>query len=261
MGETIKRSKMGRPPLPPGERRGASMGFRPTPQIRAKLEQAAHENGRSMSQEVEARLEASFLDEEARDREMGGKELHALFRLLGAAAEIIEARTGKICSEDWDTGMAVFSAWQRLLVDAMPKTPAAMQKTIQILAGPTEELSVPDLAQVRQLLNEHPGTEMTDEDLQRIEEAMKTSDQDSRWGRTSMYEPEHFIEAGSVRDPFPQRQIPEPPPTELYNIAVDRLELDNVAEANPDRVRRMLGQLEGWFEEVESERATIADAW
>jgi len=173
MSETIKRSKMGRPPLPPGERRGASMGFRPTPEIRAKLEQAAHENGRSMSQEVEARLEASFLDEEARNREMGGKELRALFRLLGAAAEIIEARTGKNWSEDWDTGMAVFSAWQRLLVDAMPKTPAAVQKAIQSLAGPTEELSVPDLAQVRQLLKEHPGTEMTDEDLQRIEEAMK----------------------------------------------------------------------------------------
>ncbi len=175
MGETIKRSKMGRPPLPPGERRGASMGFRPTPQIRAKLEQAAHENGRSMSQEVEARLEASFLDEEARNREMGGKELQALFRLLGAAAEIIEARTGRNWSEDWETGIAVFSAWQRLLVDAMPKTPAAVQKTIQDFPGVTETLSDPDLVLVQKLIEGHPGAEMTDEYLQSFEAATRAA--------------------------------------------------------------------------------------
>ena len=48
-----------------------------------------------------------------------------------------------------------------------------------------------------------------------------------------------------------------PPPPELYNIATDPLELDNVAEAHPDRVRRMRTKLEAWFEEVEAERATI----
>ena len=159
--------------LPPGEGKRVPLNMRTTQETRDRLAKAAADSGRSLVQEVEYRLERSFLDEDARDREMGGKGLHALFRLLGAAAEIIEARTGKNWSEDWDTGMAVFSAWQRLLVDAMPKTPAAVQKTIQILAGPTEELSVPDLAQVRQLLNEHPGTEMTDEDLQMLEEAMK----------------------------------------------------------------------------------------
>ena len=55
-----KKSKMGRPPLPPGKRRGPSMGFRPTPEIREKLEAAARANGRSMSQEIEERLGQSF---------------------------------------------------------------------------------------------------------------------------------------------------------------------------------------------------------
>ncbi len=63
--KTKKPSKprMGRPPLPPGTRRGASMGFRPTPEIREKLEEASKANGRSMSQEVEHRLERSFIEE------------------------------------------------------------------------------------------------------------------------------------------------------------------------------------------------------
>lgn len=43
-----------------GHKRAASMGFRPTPEIRQKIEQAAGRNGRSMSQEIEHRLELSF---------------------------------------------------------------------------------------------------------------------------------------------------------------------------------------------------------
>ena len=39
------------------------MGFRPTPEIREKLEEASKANGRSMSQEVEHRLERSFTEE------------------------------------------------------------------------------------------------------------------------------------------------------------------------------------------------------
>ena len=56
--------KMGRPTLPKDQRRGASMGFRPTPEIRQRLEAAAQENGRSMSQEIEHRLERSFIMED-----------------------------------------------------------------------------------------------------------------------------------------------------------------------------------------------------
>jgi hypothetical protein len=37
------------------------MGFRTTSEIRARLEAAANESGRSLTQEIEHRLEASFL--------------------------------------------------------------------------------------------------------------------------------------------------------------------------------------------------------
>ena len=84
------RSKRGRPPLPPGEKKLDAMGFRPTPEVREKLEAAAKENGRSLSREVESRLEQSFLNEEAKYETFGGKHTYGLMRLLGSAVSLVE---------------------------------------------------------------------------------------------------------------------------------------------------------------------------
>ena len=120
MAKKQSKTKMGRPPLSPGKRRGASMGFRPTPGIRGKLEEAAKANGRSMSQEVEHRLERSFEGDEA----LGGLQLHGLLHFLVGVAKIIQARNGKSASDDWKTGLAVRHAWKRLIFDWLPKPPA-----------------------------------------------------------------------------------------------------------------------------------------
>ncbi len=93
MTKKQSKPKMGRPPLPPDKRRGASMGFRPTPTIRAELEKAARANGRSMSHEVEARLERSFV-------EFGKEETFLVARLLANAIQTIEAVTGKNWMDD-----------------------------------------------------------------------------------------------------------------------------------------------------------------
>jgi len=77
--------------------------------------------------------------------------------------------------------------------------------------------------------------------------------------RVSMYEPEHFIQNGILRGPYPPREIPAPPPPELYHIAEDPLEQRNLADKYPERVSKLLCELETWFEEVEAERSTIND--
>ena len=59
------------------------MGFRPTPKIREKLEEAAKENGRSMSQEVEHRLEQSFLRTDIEAVGLGRPNDIGFLRLLG----------------------------------------------------------------------------------------------------------------------------------------------------------------------------------
>ncbi|MCE2494804.1 MAG: hypothetical protein J4F40_19800 [Alphaproteobacteria bacterium] len=58
-----------------------------------------------------------------------------------------------------------------------------------------------------------------------------------------------------MADPDPVRVIPAPMPTELYNIDTDPLEMNNVASEHPERVGRMLTELENWFETVDAERA------
>jgi hypothetical protein len=52
----------------------------------------------------------------------------------------------------------------------------------------------------------------------------------------------------------PDRIIPDPPPPELYNIASDPLEQNNLAPNDPERTRVMLAELETRFESVETDR-------
>lgn len=90
-----------------------------------------------------------------------------------------------------------------------------------------------------------------------IREAMEVPD--LQWLHTCMYEHEYFIEHGIIREPDPPREIPAPPPAELYNLAEDPLERRDLASQHPDIAHHLLVDLENWFEEVEAERRTIGD--
>jgi arylsulfatase A len=78
-----------------------------------------------------------------------------------------------------------------------------------------------------------------------------------------------FIEAdirerehpGSIQDilPVPGIRYPDAEAPELYNIADDPGEQNNMADAQPDRVHRLLVELETWFESVEEDRRSIDD--
>lgn len=69
----------------------------------------------------------------------------------------------------------------------------------------------------------------------------------------------HKENPAAVQDilPVPRLRKLEPEPPQLYNLADDPGERVDLAAAEPDRVYRMLGDLEQWFEDVEAERATI----
>jgi arylsulfatase A len=93
----------------------------------------------------------------------------------------------------------------------------------------------------------------------RIDEVVRITDEDARRLRVSMYEPERFIDGGIVDGPGLPYALPPPPPPQLYNIAEDPLELDDLAGAHPERLRSMVARLETWFEDVEADRATITE--
>ena len=90
------RKKRGRPPLK-GQPKRSSFNTRIRTELKERLESAAGDAGRSISEEIEFRLERSFREDDARVQEFGGKWPYELFRLLAAAARNVAARTG----EDW----------------------------------------------------------------------------------------------------------------------------------------------------------------
>ena len=69
------------------------------------------------------------------------------------------------------------------------------------------------------------------------------------------YQPENIPEI--FRWPEPNRVVPDPPPVELYDLSSDPNEEHNLASDQPQRVTKMLNELESWFEEVETERQAI----
>jgi hypothetical protein len=69
------------------------------------------------------------------------------------------------------------------------------------------------------------------------------------------YQPETIT--GLLDIPEPNRIIPDPPPPELYNLHADPQEAHNLAEAEPERTRRMVSELDDWFAEVAGERRQV----
>ena len=69
------------------------------------------------------------------------------------------------------------------------------------------------------------------------------------------YYPENINEIFNWEEP--ERLIPDPPNPELYNIDSDPREEVNLADSNPEVARRLLIDLESWFEEVEKERLSL----
>jgi arylsulfatase A len=92
----------------------------------------------------------------------------------------------------------------------------------------------------------------------KISEAMEVPD--IRHLHTSMYTPEYFVENGIFRGD-PEREIPPPPPAELYNLVSDPREQDECSAEHPEVVERLTRELESWFEDVERDRSSISDEW
>jgi hypothetical protein len=61
-----------------------------------------------------------------------------------------------------------------------------------------------------------------------------------------------------VDDADPARELPPAGPSQLFDIDADPAEAHDLAAANPARVSRMEDELARWFEDVESDRLSIA---
>lgn len=114
-----KSSKPGPKPRGPFEDRRKTFTTRITEKTKAGLVEAARGADRSLSQEIELRLEQSLEQDEV----FGGRQFRAMFQLFGSAAVLVEQKYGKSCFKDWKTWVAVQAAWKRLAVTFGPMVP------------------------------------------------------------------------------------------------------------------------------------------
>ena len=108
---TSKPARRGRPPLKSGEAKRASFNTRLRNALKEHLEESARAAGRSLSEEIETRLERSF----DRTESLGGLEYEALFQMMAAAARVIEARLGRSPFSDPMASAVARNAWRQII--------------------------------------------------------------------------------------------------------------------------------------------------
>jgi hypothetical protein len=90
----------GRPRKDQADRKSVPLGVRVTPALHDRLEAARAESGRTLSQEMEARLRLSFEDNQRAQERFGGPTNYWLFQWIARGIAIIEQQTGRRWWED-----------------------------------------------------------------------------------------------------------------------------------------------------------------
>jgi hypothetical protein len=91
---TARKKKAGRPPLPPKHRKVRNVTFRSRDDLYGELQAAAAKSGRSLSEEIERRLEKSFSSSDPLLSALAGEEAGVILRLV--AVVLLQAtREGK----------------------------------------------------------------------------------------------------------------------------------------------------------------------
>jgi hypothetical protein len=111
-----KQSKLGRPPKHEGELLSKNRTFRVRGTLDEQLEAAAQKAGRSVSEEIERRLEKSFQEDGA----YGGPHLSAVFRLLADYKALIEAKAGVRWTESDRVRDEIAEVFTNLLAKELP---------------------------------------------------------------------------------------------------------------------------------------------
>jgi hypothetical protein len=147
------------------------------------LEAAASGTGRSLSQEIEFRLEQSLREDADRVRFYGGADLDGLFKQIAGAIGIIEQTRGKRWRQDQKTFMCVIGAFKEVLAQIEGMRPPADPEDVSMVSelramAPDEprppEVSVP--AQVEQIADSKHGL-LGGPRFRSVEEARQAAEQ------------------------------------------------------------------------------------
>ncbi len=116
--------------LPPGEGKRVPLNMRTTQEFRARLEKAAADSGRSLVQEVETRVERSFLVEDHLAVIAGDPATAVFVREMLEAQRLIETHQGKSVWDEFECHEAMKVALNRLLKQHAPKRSRKLEKKL-----------------------------------------------------------------------------------------------------------------------------------
>jgi hypothetical protein len=140
-----KQSKIGRPPKREGERLSKNRTFRVRGTLDEQLAAAAQEAGRSVSEEIEYRLENSFRE----DDRYGGPHLSAVFRLVADYKALAGARPGE--------GDRIRGGIAQVFSELLAELPGFHSVTIETVGQHGEISGVTGYASDEARNRDHPG--------------------------------------------------------------------------------------------------------
>jgi hypothetical protein len=108
------KKRIGRPPKSEEDRKAVNFTFRSRGQMRDLLKAAAAASGRSISEEIEYRLQNSFREDDS----YGGPHLSAVFRVIANSIALL--KTGGSLAETDRARAAIAQVFVDLLADEVP---------------------------------------------------------------------------------------------------------------------------------------------
>ncbi|MDP6430327.1 MAG: TraY domain-containing protein [Rhodospirillales bacterium] len=139
MSASKKIVKRGRPAKSPTERKRNNVTTRVRDETKHLLQQSSRASGRSISEEIEFRLEQSFRDEEAKYNDFGGEIPYRSCQIFIAIAKIVEEESGKLWSKDKDTFLIASNAWINFFSTALGTTNQKIEDFSKLLGRDMEE--------------------------------------------------------------------------------------------------------------------------
>jgi hypothetical protein len=121
--------------VPEGEGKRVPVMSRTTKELRSKLEDAAAESGRSLGQEVEYRLDASFRRPPGVTEALGGEGPALLGRLIALTVQAVETTTGRSWREDAATRAKLYHTIRTMLVATLGDGVNALEDEASERAG------------------------------------------------------------------------------------------------------------------------------
>jgi len=137
----------GRPALPPEKGKRHAVGIRTTRELKDLLQRAADLSGRSLAQEIEYRLEASFQTEDA----FGGPRTAALLRSLGAAAQLWKGGAADAWLDDPLARRSIFQTWKQQLDVTHARLSEKEQSVPEVLLSEVRLFAQSNMGDARQL--------------------------------------------------------------------------------------------------------------